>query len=110
MEPAPARPIVSTRSEDPDFDERIDRFVVGLGERIDSLQDAESAGDRSALQRLAEGFREESEALGYPSLAEAASRLAVAAGDEALEALRKSVVDLTELTQRVRRGHRSAAS
>ena len=110
MESGSAKPIVSTRSEDPALEERIDRFVVGLGERIDSLQDAESAGDRGALRTLAEDFARESRELGYPSLGDAASRLAQAAGDEGLETLRKSVVDLTELSQRVRRGHRSAAS
>jgi hypothetical protein len=110
VESSSAKPIVSTRSEDPDFEERIDGFVVGLGERIDALQDAESAGDRGALRSLAEVFARDARELGYPSLADAAARLAQAAGDEGLETLRKSVVDLTELSQRVRRGHRSAAS
>lgn len=110
MESGPFKPIVSTRSEDPDCEERIDRFVVGLGERIDALQDAESAGDRGALRALAEDFARESRELGYPSLADAARRLAEACADEGMETLRKSVVDLTELGQRVRRGHRSAAS
>jgi len=110
VESTSAKPIVSTLSEDPAFDERIDRFVVGLGERIDALQDAESAGDRRALGALAEAFARESRELGYPSLADAAAQLAEASADEGLETLRKSVVDLTELSQRVRRGHRSAAS
>jgi hypothetical protein len=110
VDSASAKPIVSTRSEDPVFEERIDRFVVGLGERIDTLQDAESAGDRSALRALAEAFARESRELGYPSLADAAAQLAEASADEGMETLRKSVVDLTELSQRVRRGHRSAAS
>jgi hypothetical protein len=110
VESSSAKPILSTRSEDPAFEERIDRFVVGLGERIDLLQDAESAGDRATLRTLADAFAAESRELGYPYLADAASRLAEAAGDEGLETLRKGVVDLTELSQRVRRGHRSAAS
>ena len=102
VESGSAKPIVSTRSEDPALEERIDRFVVGLGERIDSLQDAESAGDRGALRALAEALRARSRASSAtrPS-ATPPSRLAQAAGDEGLETLRKSVVDLTELSQRV---------
>jgi hypothetical protein len=104
-----AKPIVSTRAEDPDFDERIDRFVVSLGERVDALQDAESAGDRAKLQALAAALREEASELGYPPLADAAARVDLACGEQGMETLRKSVFDLTEVSQRVRRGHRSAA-
>jgi hypothetical protein len=109
VEPEFPKPIVSLRAEDPAFDERIDRFVVGLAERIDAFQDAVSAGDRAALRALAAALGEEAEALGYPPLAAAARRVALACDDPALETVRKSVVDLTEVSQRVRRGHRSAA-
>jgi hypothetical protein len=104
-----AKPIVSTRAEDPDYDERIDRFVVALGERVDALQDAESAGDRASLRSLAAALRSEALELGYPPLADAAARVEDACGEQGLESLRKSVFDLTEVSQQVRRGHRSAA-
>lgn len=107
MEP---KPIVSTRSDDPDLDERIDRFVVRLAERVDAFQDAEAARDRDALLALANALAEEATALGYPLLVAAAARIAEACGENVPESLRKSVVDLTELSQRVRRGHRSSAS
>jgi hypothetical protein len=107
---APAKPIVSRYAEDPAFDERIDRFVVALGERVDSFQDAESQGDRRVLAELAIALRSDADALGYPLLATAADRVTEACAEPSLEALRKSVLDLTEITQRIRRGHRSAAS
>jgi hypothetical protein len=110
VDPSSARPILSTRAEDPAFDDRIDRFVVGLGERVDAFQDAVSAGQRSSLELLAATLERDALELGYPPLADAARRVAAACGDPAGEALRKSVVDLTEVAQRVRRGHRSAAS
>lgn len=103
------KPIVSTRSDDPDLDDRIDGFVVSLGERVDALQDAESAGDLALLRSLASALHDEADALGYPPLADAAARLEQACNEQGSEALRKLVSDLTELSQRVRRGHRSAA-
>jgi HPt (histidine-containing phosphotransfer) domain-containing protein len=102
--------IVSTRADDPDLDERIDRFVVHLAERVDAFQDAEAARDRSALLALARALAGDATALGYPLLASAAERIAEACAENVPESLRKSVVDLTELAQRVRRGHRSSAS
>ena len=47
--------------------------------------------------------------LGYPPLADAAARVEQACGEQGVDTLRKSVFDLTEVSQRVRRGHRSAA-
>ena len=105
-----AKPIVSTRADDPELDERIDRFVVELAERVDAFQDAEAAHDRETLRVLASDLGADAGALGYPLLVDAAARIAQACGEGAPEALHKSVVDLTELSQRVRRGHRSAAS
>jgi hypothetical protein len=104
------KPLLSTRAGDPAFDDRIDRFVVELGERIDALQDAESAGDCGALETLAGALGRDADAVGYPPLAEAARRVVLACTESAGDALKKCVVDLTEVAQRVRRGHRSAAS
>jgi hypothetical protein len=107
---APPKPIVSRYAEDPAYDERIDRFVVALGERVDSFQDAESQGDRVALAALAGALRQEAEELGYPLLSAAADEVTAACAEPGADALKKRVFDLTEITQRVRRGHRSAAS
>jgi hypothetical protein len=104
-----AKPIVSLYVEDPTFEERIDRFVVGLAERVDAFQDAEAASDRAQLQSLAAALAAEAEEIGYPAVAEAGRRIEQACSDPSADALHKSVLDLTELSQRVRRGHRSAA-
>jgi HPt (histidine-containing phosphotransfer) domain-containing protein len=101
--------IVSTRADDPDLDERIDRFVVELAERVDAFQDAEAARDPRALGALAAALAADASALGYPLLVAAAERIAQACGEGVPELLRKGVEDLTELSQRVRRGHRSSA-
>ena len=100
------KPIYSTRGDDADFDDAIGEFVAGLGERVDALQDAD---DREAVRRLAADFASEAEAVGYPAIAAAAREVGLACEEEPSEALRKQIVDLTTLAQRVRRGHRSSA-
>jgi hypothetical protein len=103
------KPIVSTRSEDPDCEERIDAFVIQLGPRVDAFQDAELGADLRALRDLAEALAADAEELGYPALVDAAQRIGDASGDSSADAVHKAVEQLTEISQRVRRGHRSAA-
>jgi HPt (histidine-containing phosphotransfer) domain-containing protein len=104
----PTKSIVSLFADDPSFDERIDAFVIALGEKIDELQDAELAADPEPLRTLAASLAGTSETLGYPALVAAARRVSLAC-DDGPESIHKAVVDLTELGQRVRRGHRSSA-
>lgn len=104
-----AKPIHSSRADDPDLEERIDAFVVHLGERVDELQDVEAGGDRAALRRRVLEFGTEALELGYEPLADAAQRVAAACEEAAPETVRKSVEDLTAVAYRVRRGHRSFA-
>lgn len=102
-------PIRSTQEDIAELAEDIDRFVIHLGERIDEIQDAELAlcvGEVSALSRL---LAADAERLGYPVLAQAAKSAALAAEDEKSEAMQDSIFELTDLVQRVRRGHRGAA-
>ena len=51
----------------------------------------------------------ESARLGYESMAESASRLVDACDGIDRDTLHKAVVDVTEIAQRVRQGHRGAA-
>jgi hypothetical protein len=105
----PAKPIFSSYAADPDLEERIDAFVIQMGERIDLLQDIEIDGDLTLLHEHSERFAAESHELGYEPLARAAERISAACREHSPEAARKSLVDLTELSQRVRRGHSSSA-
>lgn len=103
-------PIRSSREHEPDLELEIDAFVFGLGELVDSFQDAESAGASATLDRLASELAGRAAALGFAPVAESAQRIRAACLERNPEALKKSVLDLTEVSQRVRRGHRSAAS
>jgi HPt (histidine-containing phosphotransfer) domain-containing protein len=103
-----ARPIHSSRADDPAFDEAIDAFVVSVAERIDELQDAESEGDLAQLASLARGLAVDAEAVGYEILAEAARRVETAALQEKPERAHGELVELTEIARRVRLGHRGA--
>jgi hypothetical protein len=105
----PPKPILSSYATDPDLEDRIDAFVVQMGERIDQLQDLEIDGDLALLRDLSERFSAESRELGYEPLAQAANRVASACLEQNPEAARKHLAELTEISQRVRRGHSSSA-
>jgi hypothetical protein len=105
----PPKPIFSAYAADPDLEQRIDAFVIRMGERVDELQDVEIDGDLELLRELSEAFASESRELGYEPLAQAAERTAAACREQSPEAARKSLIDLTEISQRVRRGHSSSA-
>ncbi len=102
-------PIRSTQEDVPELVQAIDRFVIGLAERIDAIQDAELAGTHPELARLVGLLASDADRLGYPSLALVARNAISAASDGKRDALQDAVVDLTELAQRVRQGHRGAA-
>ena len=102
-------PIRSTQEDVAELAEEIDRFVVRLGERIDSLQDAQLAGAATEVSSLARQLSKEAERLGYPSMALSAKGVAMAAEDDIVEELKETILELTEIAQRIRRGHRGAA-
>lgn len=109
MSERPPSAIRSLREDDPELEERLDGFILGLGERVDELQDAETADDRSGLAELASELGAVAAELGYPALADAARRVVSACSEEGPEAAHKAVADLTQVSQQVRRGHRSSA-
>jgi len=99
----------SSRESEPEVEFQIDAFVIGLGETVDALQDAEAAGQLAVLRDLSEGLIQRARELGYESLSDAAREIAEACADPNHEAARKAVESFTELSKRARRGHRSAA-
>lgn len=105
----PGKPIRSLHEDDPELEERIDAFVVRLGEIVDLFQDTEAAGKFAALQGLAGELAEHSDALGYPALGDASRSVEDACREASAEAVHKRVADLTAIAQRIRMGHRSAA-
>ena len=109
--PESAKPpaIRSAYEDHAELQEPIDAFVIGLGERIDALQDADRSGDLKEAGRLARTLAEEAEQLGYPAFAECAAAAAAHCEAADQEGARSELVELTALSHRVRRGHRSSA-
>lgn len=102
-------PIRSTQEDVPELVGAIDRFVIGLAERIDAIQDAELGASHADLGRLAGQLALDADRLGYPSLALVARNAVAAATDQKRDAIQDAVSELTELAGRVRQGHRGAA-
>ena len=102
-------PIRSTQEDIAELAEDIDRFVIHLGERIDEIQDAELADCVGEVSSLARRLATDAERLGYPDMGQTAKAVAMAAEDEKLEVMQENIFELTDLVQRVRRGHRGAA-
>lgn len=101
-------PIFSTRDEDPELREALDAFIVSLAERVDLLQDAESGEDIQALALLSLALSEEAQDLGFAPLAAVARNVQRACVESKLEAVQSGVVELTEISRRIRLGHRGA--
>ncbi len=106
--PTDDKPIFSSRADDLDQREAIDQFVVGLAERVDQLQDAESGGRFSALADLARGLGSEAAANGFEPLANCAEHVHQSARAGRADDTHELLIELSHLAQRVRRGHRGA--
>ncbi len=102
------RPIFSSRADDPDLVEVIESFVVGLAERIDHLQDAEARRDVDRLCELARSLSRDASRLGFSQLGSCAGMIEASCLNGESRAVRKSVVEATEVARRIRLGHRGA--
>ena len=101
-------PVRSSRSEDPQVADLIDHFTVSLAERVDELQDAEYKGDLGTLGTLSHALGVNALELGFELLAASSTEVegCCLAGDE--DAARKALLDLTEISKRIRLTHRGA--
>lgn len=104
-----ATPIYSSRADDPELRDEIDEFVIKLAEQIDLVQDALCASDFDLLRGRASALSQASLRLGFPRLAEAARATASAAEDGKRDQAENRVIEITQLGQRIRMGHRGAA-
>ncbi|MCP4038438.1 MAG: hypothetical protein GY733_15970 [bacterium] len=102
-------PIFSTREEDPGVGEAIDRFVIGLAEWVDRLQDAELDGDMELLGQHATELGSRAAELGYPPMTDIAQAVAFACRDNKVEDAQAAMIELTDVAGRIRRGHRGSA-
>jgi hypothetical protein len=102
------KPIHSSRSDEPEAAERIDGFIIGLAERVDTLQDAEFKGDLQELSAMAHTLQTTAFDLGFDLLAASASDLGRCCLSDSAEQVRETLIDLTEIAKRVRMGHRGS--
>jgi len=102
-------PIYSELDEDLAMRDVVETFIIGLAEIVDGLQDAESSGDFAAIDGAVDVLLTGARSAGYPALVMAAERISIASAARDGEDVRKGIVELTELAQRVRRGSRGAA-
>lgn len=102
-------PIRSTQEDVAELAEELDRFVIALAERIDAIQDAELSASWLDVASLARTLKNDADRLGYPGMAQSAKSVATAVEDAKTEVLQDAIVELTDLAQRVRQGHRGAA-
>jgi hypothetical protein len=102
-------PILSTHADDPELRDAIDQFVIGLAERVDAVQDALCASDLGLLEGSSRLLGEDAGRLGYEALAVAARGTAAASAEGKADLAEDGVVEITQLAQRIRLGHRGAA-
>ena len=80
-----------------------------LAEQVDALQDADLEGDLDLLCDLANKLGERAQDLGYAAMSEIAATVAGACRDKKAEDAEAAMVDLTEISCRIRKGHRGSA-
>jgi hypothetical protein len=103
-----SKPILSSRSNEPEAAEKIESFLVSLSERVDDLQDTEFKGDMAELATQARALGTTALDLGFDLLAASASDLERCCLSDSVEQVRETLLDLTEIARRVRMGHRGS--
>ena len=107
--PSRRKPIYSIHEDDLEIQDEVNSFVIGLAERVDLLQDLHSVGDLEQLAERCSGIGDEAERLGYPLLAAVARAAFEACLEGKASTCQDTLLEITELTQRIRQAHRGAA-
>ena len=101
--------IRSFLEDDPELADDISAFVVKLAEQVDGLQDAEASAQWEPLRDFASNLARDADRCGFPGLSQVARGVARAAEDGKPDDARAGLLELTEMAQRVRLGHRGSA-
>ena len=107
--PSRRKPIYSIHENDLEIQDQVNGFVIGLAERVDLLQDLHSVGDLEQLAERCKGIGDEAERLGYPLLAAVARAAFEVCLEGKASTCQDTLLEITELTQRIRQAHRGAA-
>jgi hypothetical protein len=107
--PEDEKPIVSLLVDDPVERPRIEAFVLGLSDSVDSLQDLEHGGDFHRIEESARALAAQAKGFGFPPLFFAAQDVGAAAALRDAKRTREAIVEFTDVARRVRLGHRGAA-
>lgn len=103
-------PIYSSLGTDPDLGELVEMYVDEMPERIASLEQAFSSGDRESLQRAAHQLKGAGESYGFSQLTPLAAAVEYSARDgDPEEAIKKSLEELVDVCSRVRSGGKTIA-
>ncbi len=108
MESPSKRPIYSLLVDEQAL-ERLDAFVIELGERIDLIQEAEQVGQLEATAKRASELAGKALSMGLPPLADAAEQVAASALSGDASQTHAAIVELTYVVTRVRLGHRGSS-
>ena len=102
-------PIFSNLGDRPELQEAVDRFVIGLAEAIDRIQDAEAASDLEQVAARCRVLAEEAQSHGYRGLADLSEAAAQASDQDKPELVVGHLRHMTQISCRVRRGHRGSS-
>jgi hypothetical protein len=105
----PRNPIYSKYEDDPQLQDEISDFVISLAELVDCLQDAQSVSDYDQLESLASDLATQGARLGYAELSDVSEQVCSACKDRDSETAQEWLMELTEVSRRIRLGHRGAA-
>ncbi len=86
------------------------RHLFGAQVRVvDALQDAQSVSDYDQLEDLASDLATQGARFGYPELSEVSEHVCGACKDRDSATAQEWLMELTEVSRRMRLGHRGAA-